>query len=485
MGKITGFLEYGRKDPEKLPVSQRVKDYREFELPVIQETLAEQGARCMDCGVPFCNTGCPLGNLIPDWNDHTFRGLPREAIDSLHATNNFPEITGRVCPAPCEAACVLGINDDPVAIKLIERATADRAFEEGWVIPQPPSDRTGKRVAVVGSGPAGLAAAQQLARAGHEVTVFERDDRLGGLLTYGIPDFKMEKHLVERRVAQMEAEGVTFRTGLAVGQDITGDQLRQQFDAVCLTIGSRVPRELPLPGRELLGIHFAMDFLTQQNRRVAGDAVPEQAAILATDKHVVVIGGGDTGSDCVGTSNRQGARSVTNFEIMPMPPDCRAESTPWPRWPLMLRTSSSHEEGVERKFSVLTLEFRGENGHVKSLLCGEVQLQNGRFETIPGSEFEIPADLVLLAMGFIHPESSGIVEQLGLQLDQRGNIRADAETFATTVPGVFAAGDCQRGQSLVVWGIADGRKAARAIDEYLMGTTTLPRGNQADPRFNS
>jgi len=485
MGKISGFLEYGRKEPKKIAPQERVKNYREFELPVIQETLKEQSARCMDCGVPFCNTGCPLGNLIPDWNDHNFQGHAQEAIDALHATNNFPEVTGRVCPAPCEAACVLGINADPVAIKLIERATADRAIDEGWIVPRPPTERTGKRVAVIGSGPAGLAAAQQLARAGHLVTVFERDDRLGGLLMYGIPDFKMEKDLIARRVEQMKGEGVLFRTSVDVGVDITAQQLRSEFDAVCLAMGSRVPRDLPLAGRDLQGIHFAMDFLTQQNRRVAGDTVPDDGAILATGKKVVVVGGGDTGSDCIGTSNRQGALSVANFEIMPMPPGARAESTPWPRWPLMLRTSSSHEEGVERKFAVGTLEFVGENGQVKALRCSEVRFEGGQLINVPGTEFELEADLVLLAMGFVHPEKPGIVEQLGVALDPRGNIKVDPETFATSVPGVFAAGDCQRGQSLVVWGIADGRKAARAIDERLMGTTTLPKGNQADPRFNA
>jgi len=485
MGKTSGFLEYQRKAPEKLGKSDRVKNYREFELPVIQETLKEQGARCMDCGVPFCNTGCPLGNLIPDWNDHTYRGLSREAIESLHATNNFPEMTGRVCPAPCEAACVLGINDDPVAIKLIERAIADRAFDEGWVVPLPATEKTGKNVAVVGSGPAGMAAAQQLARAGHDVTVFERDDRIGGLLTYGIPDFKMEKELVDRRVAQMQAEGVVFKTSVAVGIDITTEQLKQDFDAVCVAIGSRVPRDLRVPGRELGGIHYAMDFLMQQNRRVAGKDVPDQGAILATGKRVIVIGGGDTGSDCIGTSHRQGAVSVMNFEIMPEPPEARATSTPWPLWPLMLRTSSSHEEGGNRRFSVTTTHFEGNDGQVTRIGCTEVEMENGRLANVPGTEFFLDADLVLLAMGFIHPEKPGLLEQLGVAIDGRGNISVHPETFATSVPGVYAAGDCQRGQSLVVWGIADGRKAARGIDAYLMGRTSLPLGNHADPRFSA
>jgi glutamate synthase (NADPH) small chain len=484
MGKHTGFLEFPRKEPKKLPVAERLQGFGEFELRVQEDTVREQGARCMDCGVPFCNTGCPLGNLIPDWNDLNYRGHGKEAIDSLHATNNFPEVTGRICPAPCEAACVLGINSDPVAIKLIERATADRAIDNDWITPQVPLTQSGRKVAVVGSGPAGLAAAQQLARAGHAVTVFERDDRVGGLMSYGIPDFKMEKDIVDRRVRQMEAEGVEFRCGVDVGTDITGDQLRAQFDAVVLALGSRVPRDLPVPGRELGGVHFAMDFLTQQNRRVAGKAVLE-APILATGKHVIVIGGGDTGSDCIGTSHRQGAASVTNFEIMPRPPDQRDSSTPWPLWPLMMRTSTSHEEGGQRRFSVTTDRLIGEGGVVTSIECSEIKMEGGKFSKVPGSEFTLQADLVLLAMGFVHPERKGIVEQLGVALDGRGNIQINPTTFQTSVPGVFAAGDCQRGQSLVVWGIADGRKAARGVDLMLVGSSDLPTGNRADPRFRA
>jgi glutamate synthase (NADPH) small chain len=472
VGKITGFLEIERVDPSKRPVRERVKDYREFELPIVQETIAAQGARCMDCGIPFCNTGCPLGNLIPDWNDHAYRNKPEHAIAALHATNNFPEFTGRVCPAPCEAACVLGINEDPVSIKLIERSIIDRAFEEGLVKPVLAKTRTGKKIAVIGSGPAGMAAAQQLARAGHDVTLFERDDRIGGLLTYGIPDFKMEKSLVERRVAQMSAEGVTFKTSVDVGKDVTAQDLRHSFDATILTIGSRKPRDLEVPGRELSGIHYAMDFLTQQNRRVAGLPVPDADAILATGKNVIVIGGGDTGSDCIGTSHRQGALSVTSFEIMPRPPEERASSTPWPLWPLQLRTSSSHEEGGQRDWSVSTERVSG-NGRVEKLHCVRVEFKNGRFERVAGSEFELPADLVLLAMGFVHPEHPGIVTDLGLKLDKRGNVQVDGE-FMSSVPGVFAAGDCQRGQSLVVWAIAEGRKAARSVDQFLMGRTELP-----------
>jgi glutamate synthase (NADPH) small chain len=472
VGKITGFLEIERVDPSKRPVRERVKDYREFELPIVQETVAAQGARCMDCGIPFCNTGCPLGNLIPDWNDHVYRNKPEHAIAALHATNNFPEFTGRVCPAPCEAACVLGINEDPVSIKLIERSIIDRAFEEGLVKPVLAKTHTGKKVAVIGSGPAGMAAAQQLARAGHDVTLFERDDRIGGLLTYGIPDFKMEKSLVERRVTQMSAEGVIFKTSVDVGKDVTASDLRQNFHATILAIGSRKPRDLEVPGRELSGIHYAMDFLTQQNRRIAGLPVPESEAILATGKNVIVIGGGDTGSDCIGTSHRQGALSVTSFEIMPRPPEERASSTPWPLWPLQLRTSSSHEEGGKRDWSVSTERVSG-NGHVEKLHCVRVEFKNGRFERMAGSEFELQADLVLLAMGFVHPEHPGIVTDLSLKLDKRGNVEVDGD-FMTSIPGVFAAGDCQRGQSLVVWAIAEGRKAARSVDQFLMGRTELP-----------
>ncbi len=470
MGKVTGFLEYGRKSQQKRPVAERLADSREFELPVLESDLVEQSARCMDCGVPFCNTGCPLGNLIPDWNDAMCQNDLPTAITALHATNNFPEFTGRVCPAPCEAACVLGINDDPVSIKLIEHSIIDRAFEAGLVKPILPLQLTGKKVAVVGSGPAGLAAAQQLARAGHAVTLFEKDDRIGGLLVYGIPDFKMEKSLIERRVAQMKEEGVVFKPGVNIGVDVTKEQLLRDFDAICLTVGSRVPRGLGVPGSELAGIHFAMEFLEQQNRRVAGDTLSGEE-LLATGKDVVVIGGGDTGSDCIGTSHRQGARSVTNFEILPRPPEERAPQTPWPLWPLMLRTSSSHEEGGRRDFSIATESVSG-NGKVEKLHCVRVEWKGGKLERVAGTEFEVKADLVLLAMGFIHPEHRGIVQDLELALDPRGNISVN-EDFMTSQKGIFAAGDCKRGQSLVVWAIAEGRKAAASIDRYLEGTSEL------------
>jgi glutamate synthase (NADPH/NADH) small chain len=472
VGKVTGFIEFDRQNARKRPADQRIKDYREFELPVLQEDVKTQGARCMDCGVPFCNTGCPLGNLIPDWNDDVYHEDWAAAADALHSTNNFPEFTGRVCPAPCEASCVLNINSDPVSIKLIERAIADNAIAEKWIKPQKPTLRTGKKVAVVGSGPAGMAAAQQLCRAGHEVTVFERDDRIGGLLTYGIPDFKLEKSLVQRRVKQMTAEGVVFKASVHVGRDITGEQLKKDFDAVVLCGGSRKPRDLTVTGRELGGIHFAMEFLEQQNRRVAGETVPENIAIVAKGKKVVVIGGGDTGSDCIGTSHRQGAVSVTNFEIMPRPPDSPAAHTPWPLWPLMLRTSTSHEEGGHRDFAVSTKEIVGENGRVKRLRCCRIEMKGGQLQEVPDTEFDIEADLVFLAMGFVHPEKEGLLEQLGVKINERGNVQVDGD-FMTSVPGVFAAGDVQRGQSLVVWAISDGRKAARGIDQYLTGGSEL------------
>ncbi|MCC6217688.1 MAG: glutamate synthase subunit beta [Polyangiaceae bacterium] len=474
MGKITGFLEYERTDAAKRPPELRILDHRELELPISAEALRQEGARCMDCGIPFCNTGCPLGNLIPDWNHASYEGREADASALLHATNGFPEVTGRVCPAPCEAACVLGIGAEPVGIKLIERTIADRAWEAGLVVPRPPRRATGRRVAVVGSGPAGLSAAQQLRRAGHEVTVFERADRLGGLLTYGIPDFKLEKRVVQRRVELMRAEGVRFETGVEVGRDLDAVALRERFHAVVLAIGARVPRDLEVPGRELAGVHFAMDYLEQENRRVAGDAVPEGAAILAGGKHVIVIGGGDTGSDCIGTAHRQGARSVTNLELLPRPPDERSPTTPWPSWPLQYRESSSHEEGGQREFSILTERLEGKGGAVTSLHAVRVRLVGGRPERMPGTELVIPAELVLLAMGFVRPERAGLLEQLGVALDARGNARVDRRTRMTSVPGVFAAGDCQRGQSLVVWALADGRSAAREADRWLMGETELP-----------
>jgi glutamate synthase (NADPH/NADH) small chain len=472
VGRITGFLEFEREEVARRNVSERIKDWREFELPVVQEQLTRQGARCMDCGIPFCNAGCPLGNLIPDWNDHVYKGSHQAAIESLHSTNNFPEITGRVCPAPCEAACTLGINENPVSIKQIEHSIADRAFDEGWVVSITPRIRTGKKVAVIGSGPAGLAAAQQLNRAGHSITVFEKSDRIGGLLMYGIPDFKLDKAIVNRRVKQLEQEGVEFRTNVDVGVDLSSDELLKNFNAVCLAIGSRTPRDLEVPGRELGGIHFAMDFLEQQNRRNAGDSIDDSKSILATGKHVVVIGGGDTGSDCIGTSHRQGAKSVTNFEIMPRPPDTRAESTPWPQWPLMMRTSSSHEEGGHREFAVMTDHFSGHAGKVNKLHAVRIAFDEGRPSRIPGTEFEVDADLVLLAMGFLRPESAGLLDSLDALKDDRGNLKVNRRLM-TSMPGVFAAGDCQRGQSLVVWAIADGRRAAREIDIYLTGGTEL------------
>ena len=472
MGKITGFKEIEREVPERRPVAERINDWFEVYQPFPDEKVRSQGARCMDCGVPFCHTGCPLTNIIPDWNDLVYRDRWKDAIRVLHATNNFPEFTGRICPAPCEAACVLGINEPPVTIKNIERSIVDRAWIEGWIKPELPSQRSGKRVAVVGSGPAGLAAAQQLARAGHLVTVFEKSDRIGGLLRYGIPDFKMEKHHIDRRLTQMEAEGVTFRTNAHIGVNVSAGELSRDFHAILLAAGSEQPRNLPIPGRELKGIYFAMEFLPQHNKRNAGDRIPEEQWIGAKDKHVIIIGGGDTGADCLGTSIRQHAASITQFEIMPKPPDGRADSTPWPLWPLMLRTESAHEEGGNRIWSILTTRFEGdEQGNVKKLFTVDVG-EPPKFEPVPGTEQEFPADLVLLAMGFTGPVRSGLVDELGVELDARGNVKAD-DDYMTTVPGVFAAGDTRRGQSLVVWAIAEGRGAARGIDKYLMGTTNL------------
>jgi glutamate synthase (NADPH/NADH) small chain len=469
VGKVTGFKEYTRETPARRPVEDRVNDYLEVYLDFPEENLRTQAARCMDCGIPFCHTGCPVVNIIPDWNDLVYRDHWKEAIRVLHSTNNFPEFTGRICPAPCEAACVLGINEPAVTIKNIEKNIIERAWQEGWVHPEPPERRTGKRVAVVGSGPSGLAAAQQLNRAGHSVTVFEKADRIGGLLRYGIPDFKLEKHVVERRLDQMLAEGVQFQTGAHVGHNIPAEDLQKEFDAVLLCGGAEHPRDLNVPGRELKGIHFAMEFLPQQNKRNAGDQVANQ--ILATGKHVVIIGGGDTGADCLGTSHRQKAKSVHQFEIMPRPPLERAASTPWPLWPLQLRTESSHEEGGVRDWAVGTTHFSGDGkGNVKELHAIRVG-PPPKFEPLPGTEFVLEADLVLLALGFTGPVKRGMVEQLGVALDARGNIATD--NFASSVPGIFAAGDMRRGQSLVVWAISEGRKAAAAVDKQLMGSTLL------------
>ncbi len=480
MGKITGFLDFERHDRKYAPVEERIKHYREFVLPLPEKELQDQAARCMDCGVPYCHgtsritgqpTGCPVNNQIPDWNDLVYRGHWDQAAVNLHSTNNFPEVTGRICPAPCEASCTLNLDENPVTIKTIECEIADRAIAQG-LKPELPTRKTGKKVAVVGSGPAGLACAQQLARAGHDVHVYERWAKAGGLLRYGIPDFKMEKVHVDRRVEQMTAEGVTFHYGADVGVNLPIDKLVAGHDAVVLAGGAEKPRDLPIPGRELDGIHFAMDFLPQQNRRVSNEPLGDVEPILATGKKVVVIGGGDTGSDCIGTSIRQGPVSVTNFEIMPEPPEHENKALTWPNWPLKLRTSSSHEEGAEREFSVLTQKFTGENGQVKKLHCVHV---DAKFQPVPGSEFEIEADLVLLAMGFVHPVHEGMLQALDVALDKRGNVSADTDAYFTSVPKVFTAGDMRRGQSLVVWAIREGRQCAHAVDKFLMGETTLPR----------
>jgi len=463
VGKVTGFMEYTRETPARREVKERINDYFEVYQPFAEEKVRTQGARCMDCGIPFCHTGCPVNNIIPDWNDLVYRNEWRDAIRVLHATNNFPEFTGRICPAPCEAACVLGINEPPVTIKLIEKTIVEHAWNKGWIKPEPPPIRTGKTVAVVGSGPAGLAAAQQLARAGHGVTVFEKADRIGGLLRYGIPDFKMEKRVLDRRLDQMAAEGVLFRTSAHVGQSIPASDLRREFDALLLTGGAENPRDLTVPGRELKGIHFAMEFLPQQNKRVAGDKVVGQ--ILATGKRVVIIGGGDTGADCLGTCHRQKAQSIVQFEIMPMPPQERHATTPWPLWPLQLRTESAHEEGGQRDWAVGTSKFTGDSGgNVKQLHALRVG-PPPKFDPISGTEYTIDADLVLLALGFTGPVKQGMLEQLGVELDARSNVAT--RNYMSSVPGVFAAGDMRRGQSLVVWAISEGRSAAKAVDDYL------------------
>ncbi|MCZ4341452.1 glutamate synthase subunit beta [Sphingomonadaceae bacterium G21617-S1] len=478
MGKATGFLEIERKDRGYLQPDERLKNWNEFVVPMEDRALKDQAARCMNCGIPFCHNGCPVNNIIPDWNHLVYESDWKNALEVLHSTNNFPEFTGRVCPAPCEAACTLNIQDNPVTIKSIECAIVDRGWEEGWIVPQLPTRRTGKSVAVVGSGPAGLACAQQLARAGHSVTLFEKNDRMGGLLRYGIPDFKMEKHLINRRLVQMEAEGVTLRTSTEVGVQVSLDSLKGNFDAVVLSGGAEKPRPLEIPGFELQGVRYAMEFLTQQNKRVAGDdevrAAP-RGSLTATGKHVVVIGGGDTGSDCVGTSNRQGAASVTQLEIMPRPPEKEAKALSWPNWPLKLRTSSSHEEGCERDWSVVTKRAIGSNGQLTALECVRVEWIDGKMQEVPGSEFMLKADLVFLAMGFLGPNSSGMIEQAGVELDPRGNVRANTTDYATSQDGIFACGDMRRGQSLIVWAIREGRQCARAVDLHLMGATDLPR----------
>ena len=472
MGKVTGFLEIDRQERKYAPAADRVRHYNEFIIPLSEEGTRNQAARCMDCGIPYCHNGCPVNNQIPDWNDLVYNNRWEEASRNLHSTNNFPEFTGRICPAPCETSCTLNIDDNPVTIKSIECAIVDRAWADGWVKPEVALEKTGKKIAVVGGGPAGLAAAQQLARAGHNVHLFEKNRKAGGLLRYGIPDFKMEKHHIDRRVTQMEAEGVTFHYGAHIGVTQDAQQLVDSFDVVLMTGGAEKSRDLPIPGRELAGIHPAMDFLPQQNRRVSKESPLDNKPILAGGKHVIVIGGGDTGSDCIGTSHRQGALSVTQLEIMPRPPDKENKPLVWPDWPLKFRTSSSQQEGADRDFSVVTKSFSGENGEVKKLHCVRV---DGKMQPIAGTEFELKADLVLLAMGFLGPVQEGMLASLGIKLDGRGNVEANMVNYKSSIPKVFSAGDMRRGQSLVVWAIREGRQAARAVDEFLMGETTLPR----------
>ena len=471
MGKITGFLEIDRVDRDYLPVAERLKNYSEFTIPLGDKGVRDQAARCMDCGIPYCHNGCPVNNQIPDWNDLVYKGDWLKALRNLHSTNNFPEFTGRICPAPCEAACTLNIPDTPVNIKSIECAIVDKGWEEGWITPQINPVKTGKSVALIGSGPAGMSCAQQLARAGHEVHLYEKNAKVGGLMRYGIPDFKMEKRHIDRRAVQMQAEGVTLHTNVHVGYDVTIEDLQSKYDAVALAGGAEKPRDLPIPGREFDGIHFAMQFLPQQNRR-NGDEPSNATPILATGKHVVVIGGGDTGSDCIGTSNRQGAASVTQIEIMPAPPEKENKALTWPLWPMKMRTSSSQEEGVTRDFAVATVKFEGENGVVKELHCARA---DEKFQPIPGTEFVLKADLVLLAMGFLGPVQDGMIKSLGVDLDRRGNVLADVVQYKTSKEKVFSCGDMRRGQSLVVWAIREGRQCARSIDQYLMGSTELPR----------
>ncbi len=478
MGKVTGFLELERKDRVYRDTKERLKHYKEFVVPLAEPALREQASRCMNCGIPFCHNGCPVNNIIPDWNDLVYQGDWQNALEVLHSTNNFPEFTGRICPAPCEASCTLNIDDVPVTIKSIECAIVDRGWQEGWIHPQPPTRKTGKSVAVVGSGPAGMACAQQLARAGHSVTLFEKNDRMGGLLRYGIPDFKMEKHLINRRLVQMEAEGVELRPSTEVGVTVSVESLRENFDAIVMSGGAEQPRLLEIPGAEMPGVRLAMEFLTQQNKRVAGDdevrAAP-RGTISAAGKHVIVIGGGDTGSDCVGTSNRQGAASVTQIEIMPKPPVKEDKALVWPDWPMKLRTSSSHEEGCERDWAILTKRVTGTNGVVEGLECVRVDWVDGKMQELPGSEFTIKADVIFLAMGFLGPRQAGFVEKSEVALDARGNVQANMTDYQTSQDGIFACGDMRRGQSLVVWAIREGRQCARAVDLFLMGETELPR----------
>ena len=480
MGKPTGFIEIARRERSYTPEKERLKHYDEFTVPLSDPEVRQQGARCMDCGIPYCHDGCPINNIIPEWNDLVYQGEWRESLRILHSTNNFPEFTGRICPAPCEAACTLNITDQPVTIKTIEVSIVEKGWQEGWIVPRIAKRRTGKNIAVVGSGPAGMACSQQLARAGHSVVLYEKNARIGGLMRYGIPDFKMEKHFIDRRMAQMRAEGVEFRPNSHIGITIPIEEIQEKFDAVVLTGGAEHPRDMPVPGRELPGVHFAMEFLTQQNRRLNSEPLGEGPEIMATGKHVVVIGGGDTGSDCVGTSNRHGAASVTQLEIMPKPPEREDKALTWPDWPLKLRTSSSHDEGCERDWSILTKKIKERNGKIEALELVHItwgQDQDGAMtmNEVPGSTFELKADLVLLAMGFVHPIKTGMIEDIGVELDRHGNVRADTVDYATSISGVWSAGDMRRGQSLVVWAIREGRQCARAVDQALMGSSILPR----------